>query len=100
MPRDAVPERALQIAADVGRRCSADASGVCQVHGWEGVSGLGIHLSAQAVTVQTLRRRRFPERALRWPAMWVGGVVVARVVCWVVWIADCLVQLATRAPKS
>ena len=30
---------------------------------------------------------------------WVGDVVVGRVVWWVVWIADCLVQLATRAPK-
>ena len=31
--------------------------------------------------------------------MWVGGVVVGRVVWWVPWIADCLVQLATRASK-
>ena len=30
---------------------------------------------------------------------WVGGVAAARAVWWVVWIADCLVQLATRAPS-
>ena len=32
--------------------------------------------------------------------MWVGDVVVARVVRWVLWITDCLVQPATRAPKA
>ena len=31
--------------------------------------------------------------------MWVGGLVVERAVWWVVWIAVCLVQLATRAPN-
>ena len=30
---------------------------------------------------------------------WVEGVVVTRVAYWVPWIADCLVRLATRAPK-
>ena len=32
-------------------------------------------------------------------AMKVGGVVAGRVAWSVLWIADCLVQLATRAPK-
>ena len=31
--------------------------------------------------------------------MWVGGVVVARVVGWVLWIAGCLVHAATQVPK-
>ena len=40
---------------------------------------------------------QFPSR--RCSSMWVGSVVVGRVVGWVAWIADCLVQLAARAPK-
>ena len=32
--RDAVPEQALQIAADVGRRCSGWASGVLAMAPW------------------------------------------------------------------
>ena len=97
MLRDAVPERALQIAADVGRRCSGCASGVLgAVDRW--LSGPASHSSAQAVIAQTLRDA-VPERGCRSPAMWVGGVVVARVVWWVPWIADCLVQLATSVLK-
>ena len=46
--RDAVPERALQIAADVGRWCSGWASGVLGgVDRW--LSGPAGHSSAQAV---------------------------------------------------
>ena len=46
--RDAVPERALQIAADVGRWCSGCASGVLgAVDRW--LSGPASHSSAQAV---------------------------------------------------
>ena len=57
------------------------------------------HLSAQAAIAQMLCDARFPSGHCRSPPTWVGGVVVARVACWVPWIADCLVQLATRAPK-
>ena len=61
--RDAVPERALQIAADVGRWCSGWASGVLgAVDCW--LSGPGGRSSAQAVTTQTLRDA-VPERALQ-----------------------------------
>ena len=52
--RDAVPERALQIAADVGRGCSGCASGVVgAVDRW--LSGPDGHSSAQAVITQTPR---------------------------------------------
>ena len=98
MPRGAVPERALQIDADVGRWCSGCASGVVgAMDGW--LSGPASRSSAQAVIAQTLCETRFPSGRCRLPPMWVGDVVVGRVVCWVLWIADCLVQLATRAPK-
>ena len=60
--RDAVPERALQIAADVGRGCSGCASGVLAgVDCW--LSRPASHSSAQAVIAQTLRDV-VPERAL------------------------------------
>ena len=60
---NAFPERALQIAADVGRGCSGWASGVLgAVDRW--LSGLGSHSSAQAVITQTLRDA-VPERALQ-----------------------------------
>ena len=63
--RDAVPERALQIAADVGRRCSGCASGVLDgVDGW--LSGPASHSSAQAVITQTLRDvDAVPEKVLQ-----------------------------------
>ena len=62
-PRDAVPERALQIAADVGRWCSGWASGVLgAVDRW--LSGPASHSRAQAVITQTLRDA-VPERALQ-----------------------------------
>ena len=61
--RDAVPERALQIDAHVGRRCSGCASGVLgAVDRW--LSGPTSHSSAQAVSVQMLRDA-VPERALQ-----------------------------------
>ena len=51
--RDAVPERALQIAADVGRGCSGWASGVVgAMDRW--LSGPASRLSAQAVIAQML----------------------------------------------
>ena len=60
---DAVPERALQIAADVGWWCSGGASGVVGVvDRW--LSGLASHSSAQTVIAQTLREA-VPERALQ-----------------------------------
>ena len=62
------------------------------------LSGPASHLSAQAEITQMLWDA-VPERALQIAAEMVGGVVVARVAWWVPWIADCLVQLATRAPK-
>ena len=93
----AVPERALQIATDVGRWCSGWASGVLgAVDRW--LSGLASNSSAQAVIAQMPRdpggETRFPSGRRRSTPMWVGDVVVARVGCWVVWVADCLVQLA------
>ena len=61
--RGAVPEWALQIAADVGRRCNGWASGVLgAVDCW--LSGQAGHSSAQAVIAQTLRDA-VPERALQ-----------------------------------
>ena len=61
--RDAVPERALQIAADVGRWCSGCASGVMgAVNRW--LSDPASRSSAQAVIAQTLRDA-VPERALQ-----------------------------------
>jgi len=61
--REAVPERALQIAADMGRRCSGWTSGVVGgVDRW--LSGPASHSSAQAVIAQTLRDA-VPERALQ-----------------------------------
>ena len=78
-------------------QCSGWASGVLDaVDRW--LSGLGSHSSTQAVIARTLRDA-VPSGHCRSTPMWVGDVVVARVVCWVPWIADCLVQLATRAPK-
>ena len=51
-----VPERALQIATDVGRWCSGWASDVLGGEDrW--LSGLASHSSAQAVIAQTLRDR-------------------------------------------
>ena len=44
-------------------------------------------------------KTRFPGGHCRSPPTWVGGVVVGRVVGWVLWVAGCLVQLAARAPK-
>ena len=78
--RDAVPERAFQIAVDVGRRCSGCASGVVgAVDRW--LSGPASHSSAQAVIAQTLRDA-VPERALQIAAEvgrgcsgWVSGVL-------------------------
>ena len=50
--RDAVPERALLITADVGRWCSGWASGeLGAVDRW--LSGPASHSSAQAVIAQT-----------------------------------------------
>ena len=61
--RDAVPERALQLAADVGRWCSGCASGVLgAVDRW--LSGPASHSSARAVIAQTLRDA-VPVRALQ-----------------------------------
>ena len=61
--RNAVPERALQIAADVGWWCSGGASGVVGVvDRW--LSGSAIRSSAQTVIAQTLRNA-VPERALQ-----------------------------------
>ena len=57
------PERALQIAADVGRWCSGWANGVLgAVDRW--LYGPASHSSAQAVIAQTLRDA-VPERALQ-----------------------------------
>ena len=76
--RDAVPERALQIAVDVGRRCSGWASGVLGgADRW--LSGPASHSSAQAVIAQT-PRDAIPERALQNVADVGGGVAVGRVV--------------------
>ena len=80
--RDAVPERALQIAAEVGRSCSGWASGgVGVVDRW--LSGPASHSSAQAVIAQTLRDA-VPERALqiaadvgRWCSGCASGVLGA-----------------------
>ena len=82
--RNAVPseQRALQLAADVGRRCSGGASGVLGgVDRW--LSGPSSHSSARAVIAQTLRDA-VPERALqiaadvgRWCSGWASGVVSA-----------------------
>ena len=95
--RDAVPERELRVDVDVGRGCSGWASGVVgAVDRW--LSGPAGHSSAQAVIAQT-PRDAFPSGRCRSLSMWVGGVVVARVVGWVPWIASCLVGLATRALK-
>ena len=76
--RNAV-ERALQIAVDVGRRCSGCASGVLgAVDRW--LSGPASHSSAQAVIAQTLRDA-VPERALqiadvgRGCSGWASGVL-------------------------
>ena len=63
------------------------------VDGW--LSGLGSHSSAQAVITQALRKAWLVSS----PPMWVGDVVAGEVAYWVPWIADCLVRLATRAPK-
>ena len=72
--RDAVPEGALQIAADVGRWCSGWASGaVSAVDRW--LSGLASHSKAQAAIAQTLRNA-VPSGRCRLPPMWVGDVVV------------------------
>ena len=78
--RDAVPERALQIAADVGRWCSGCASGVLGAVD-RCLSGPASRSSAQAVITQTLRDA-VPERALqlaadvgRWCSGWASGVV-------------------------
>ena len=58
-------------------------------------SGPAGHSSAQAVIAQT----PFPSGRCSSPPMWVGDVVAGEVAYWVLWIADCLVRLATRAPK-
>ena len=56
--RDAVPERALQLAAEVGRRCGGWASGVLgAVDCW--LSGAAGHSSARAVIAKTCETR-FP----------------------------------------
>ena len=61
-PRDAVPERALQVAADVGRGCSGWASGVVgAVDRW--LSGPARQSSGQAVIAQAANAA--PERALQ-----------------------------------
>ena len=61
--REGVPERALQIAADVGRWCSGWASGVLgAVDRW--LSGPASHSSAHAVIAQKVRDA-VPERALQ-----------------------------------
>ena len=58
--QNAVPERALQLAAAVGRWCSGWASGVLDaVDG--SLSGPASHSSAQAVIAQT-PRDAVPER--------------------------------------
>ena len=62
------------------------------------LSGPASHSSAQAVIAQTLRAA-VPERALQMAADGGRGVVAGRVAWWVPWIAVCLVQLPTRAPK-
>ena len=77
--RDAVPERALQIAAVGGRRCCGWASGALSaVDRW--LSGPASPSSAQAMIAQTLRDA-VPERALqiaadlgRWCSPWASGV--------------------------
>ena len=56
-----VPERALQLAVEVGRGCSGCASGVLGAVDCC-LSSTIIHSSAQAVIAQTLRH--VPERAL------------------------------------
>ena len=98
--RDAVPERALQIAADVGRWCSGWASGVVgAVDRW--LSGPASHSSAQAVITQTLRDDAVPERALqiaadvgRWCSGCASGVLGA-VDCWLSGAASHLSAQAT-----
>ena len=62
-PRNAVPERALRIDSDLGRRCSGWASGVVGVVDRR-LSGPANHSSAQAVITQT-PRDAVPERALQ-----------------------------------
>ena len=98
--RNAVPEGALQIAVDVGRWCSGWASGVLSaVDRW--LPGQASHSSAQAVITQTLRKgagARVRRRCS--PPMWVGDVVAGEVAYWVLWIADCLVRLATRLTRA
>ena len=95
--RNAVPERALQIAADVGQRCSGWASGVVGAVD-RCLSAPASHSNAQAVIALSCESR-FPSGHCRLPPRWVGGVVVARVAWWVVWIAGCLVHASARAPK-
>ena len=68
------------------------------------LSGLASHSSAQAVITQTLRDAgddlpAVPVGRSRLPPMWVRDVVVARVACWVPWIAGCLVRLAAQVPN-
>ena len=88
---NAVPERALQIAADGGRWCSGGASGVVgAVDRW--LSGPASRSSAKAVITQMLLRDAVPSGHCRSPPTWVGDVVDGRVSYWVPWIADYLLS--------